>query len=113
MHVMRCSLHGGCSKAVRLDMMRQAAALQEMVGRGAEGLLAVQRQVAAVQASSEEQVRRVHGSLRSSLQELHHSHHRHQDSLQVCTTCMLMLVPVIHTPECTNMTCSTSRATLL
>ena len=55
-----------------------------MVERGTEGLLAVQRQVAAVQATSQESLQQCNAELQQRLEELHRNHHRHQDLLQVC-----------------------------
>ncbi|KAL3133626.1 hypothetical protein ABBQ32_008144 [Trebouxia sp. C0010 RCD-2024] len=57
--------------------------LQRMVERGTEGLLAVQRQVAAVQASGEEGVQQCSAEMRGRLEDLHRNHHRHQDLIQV------------------------------
>lgn len=54
-----------------------------MVERGTEGLLAVQRQVAAVQASGEEGVQQCSAEMRGRLEDLHRNHHRHQDLIQV------------------------------
>ena len=54
-----------------------------MVERGTEGLLAVQRQVAAVQASAQEGLQQCTAELRHRLEELHRNHHRHQDLIQV------------------------------
>ena len=68
--------------------------VQRMVERGTEGLLAVQRQVAAVQASAEEGLTRASSDLRHRLEELHQNQHRHQDLLQVtivvivCSCCL-------------------------
>lgn len=58
-----------------------------MVERGAEGLLAVQRQVAAVQASGQEGLEQCSAEMRHRLEDLHRNHHRHQDLIQVrlCT----------------------------
>ena len=58
-----------------------------MVERGTEGLLAVQRQVAAVQAGAQESLQQCSAELRLRLEELHRNHHRHQDLLQVCLPC--------------------------
>lgn len=57
--------------------------MQRMVERGTEGLLAVQRQVAAVQASGEEGVQQCSAEMRGRLEDLHRNHHRHQDLIQV------------------------------
>ena len=59
-----------------------------MVERGAEGLLAVQRQVASVQAGSQEGLEQCSTEMRHRLEDLHHNHHRHQDLIQVhhCTS---------------------------
>ena len=57
--------------------------VQRMVERGTEGLLAVQRQVAAVQASAEQGLTQTSSELRQRLEELHQKQHRHQDLLQV------------------------------
>ena len=54
-----------------------------MVERGTEGLLAVQRQVAAVQATAEQGLTQTSSELRQRLEELHQKQHRHQDLLQV------------------------------
>ena len=55
-----------------------------MVERSTEGLLAVQRQVAAVQGVAQEGVEQCRGEMRQRLEELHRNHHRHQDLIQVC-----------------------------
>lgn len=54
-----------------------------MVERGTEGLLAVQRQVAAVQASGEQGLLQTGSELRQRLEEVHQSQQRNQDLLQV------------------------------
>lgn len=64
--------------------------LQGMVEKGAEGLLGVQRQLAAVQQSAEEGLRQQGAEVGGRLQELHHHYHRQQDLLQVC------LLPLCH-----------------
>ena len=63
--------------------------VQRMLERGTEGLLAVQRQVAAVQASAEEGLTRASSEMRHRLEELHQNQHRHQDLLQVTIVVML------------------------
>ncbi|DBA74957.1 hypothetical protein WJX77_011846 [Trebouxia sp. C0004] len=57
--------------------------LQRMVERSTEGLLAVQRQVAAVQVSAEQGLTQTSSELRQRLEELHQKQQRHQDLVQV------------------------------
>ena len=67
------------------DSLDSAICLQGMVEAGAEGVQGLQRQVAALQQSSEEGLRRQGADLGDRLQELHHHYHRQQDLLQVST----------------------------
>ena len=84
--------------------------MQHMVERGAEGLLAVQRQVAAVQAHAEGSLQQSTAELRQRLEELHRNHHRHQDLIQVCPVlplplllpCLLLPCPCPALPYCLN-----------
>ena len=68
--------------------------MQRMVERAAEGLLAVQRQVAAVQAGAEQGLLQTSSELRQRVEEVHQHQHRNQDLLQVmllsCTTTQLL-----------------------
>ncbi len=57
--------------------------VQRMVERGTEGLLAVQRQVAAVQATADQALTQTSSELRQRLEEVHQKQQRHQDLLQV------------------------------
>lgn len=65
------------------DSLDSAMCVQGMVEAGAEGVQGLQRQVAALQQSSEEGLRRQGADLGDRLQELHHHYHRQQDLLQV------------------------------
>ncbi len=79
-----------CSKQVTV----LCVGVQRMVERGTEGLLAVQRQVAAVQASAEQALTQTSSELRQRLEELHQKQHRHQDLLQVnhCSPCCCITI---------------------
>ena len=65
-----------------------------MVERGAEGLVAVQRQVAAVQAGAQEGLEQCSHEMRHRLEDLHCNHHRHQDLIQVGLCAHGYLLPV-------------------
>ncbi len=57
--------------------------VQRMVERGTEGLLAVQRQVAAVQATADQALAQTSSELRQRLEQVHQKQHCHHDLLQV------------------------------
>ena len=57
--------------------------VQRMVERGTEGLLAVQRQVAAVQATADQALTQTSSELRQRVEDVHQKQQRHQDLLQV------------------------------
>jgi len=70
-------------KSCNQQMTMLCVGVQRMVERGTEGLLAVQRQVAAVQATADQALTQTSSDLRQRLEEVHQKQHRHQDLLQV------------------------------
>ena len=72
-----------CVTGLAVELTACCVGVQRMVERGTEGLLAVQRQVAAVQAQAEQSLTCSTSDLRHRLEELHQAQNSHQDLLQV------------------------------
>ena len=78
------------------QVMMQCVGVQRMVERGTEGLLAVQRQVAAVQAGADQALTQTSSELRQRLEELHQKQHCHQDLLQVNPCSLSCCITICH-----------------